>query len=179
MKKCGVTASLPDRLLGNTGHHPGLSPGEVNFDDYIASVARDVEQLLNCRNALKRIDPAGLEDDSDEGLDDDEAPVPLSRVDRSILLYGLPDTSALSLAHGRHRQALVDIVRTAIETFEPRLHDVRVHLAEQRASSTSLQFSIRAKLASDDIAAPVGFEAWYEATSLRFAIDPPRGRTHG
>jgi type VI secretion system protein ImpF len=179
MKKHGVTASLLDRLLGNTGGSPGLMPGQVSLDDYIASVARDVEQLLNDRNALKRIDPARLDNDTDEGVDDEEEPVPPSLVDQSVLMYGLPDTSALSLANSRHRQALVAIVRTAIETFEPRLHDVRVQLADQRRSTTALEFTIRATLRVEDAAATVGFEAWYESTSLHFAVSLPRGRAHG
>jgi predicted component of type VI protein secretion system len=71
---------------------------------------------------------------------------------------------------------LVDAVHNAIETFEPRLGNVRVHLSDDRRANASLQFSIHADLELANSASPVGFDAWFESMSLQFAVSPSRGR---
>jgi type VI secretion system protein ImpF len=161
-----VTASLLDRLLLDEDFDSSVPPGQTSETKYIASVARDIEQLLNTRNVRKKI------------ILDVEPKVTASPtlVDSSVAMLGLPDFSALSLSNGRHRQALVDAVRTTIVTFDKRLKDVQVMLPEDAKASALLQFSIRARLELVGLAKDVGFEAWFQSTTLQFAISPSNGR---
>jgi type VI secretion system protein ImpF len=70
------------------------------------SVARELSRLLNARSSLTM-----------------EA---FAKSDGTVLDYGLPDFSDLSLRSQRDRDAIVAAVRQAIALFEPRLADVKV-----------------------------------------------------
>ncbi|HVI55653.1 MAG TPA: type VI secretion system baseplate subunit TssE [Luteibacter sp.] len=157
-----VTASLLDRLLDDEDFDPSIPPGQTSEAKYIASVARDIEQLLNTRNVRRKIISDG----------EPKLVAPVSLVDSSVAMLGLPDFSALSLSNGKHRQALVDSVKTTIETFDRRLKDVQVVLPEDARASALLQFSIRARLELVGLAKDVGFEAWFQSTTLQFAVNP-------
>lgn len=71
-------------------------------------------------------------------------------IKRSILTYGLPDLTALSLADQRNR--LGKFIRNAIETFEPRLKLIRVEQMEDNASGSreAVQFRIEALLVVEE-----------------------------
>jgi type VI secretion system protein ImpF len=73
--------------------------------DLKASIARDLERLLNTRNGLTIDEAHGIE--------------------ASVLTYGIPDILALGVQPDGG-QALADLVRRAITSFEPRLCDVSV-----------------------------------------------------
>ncbi|KAA0998900.1 type VI secretion system baseplate subunit TssE [Paraburkholderia panacisoli] len=70
------------------------------------SVARELSRLLNARSSLS--------------MD------AFARSDGTVLDYGLPDFSDLSLRSAPDREAIVAAVRRAIALFEPRLTDVKV-----------------------------------------------------
>ncbi len=74
--------------------------------DLKASLARDLERLLNTRNGLTADEAIGC-----------EAPV---------LRYGIPDLLGMDLQPGGGLQLLADLVQRAIAAFEPRLRDVSV-----------------------------------------------------
>jgi type VI secretion system protein ImpF len=161
-----VTASLLDRLLDDEDFDRPMPPGQASESKYIASVARDIEQLLNARNVRKQIISNG----------EPNAAAPVTLVDSSVVMLGLPDFSALSLSNGNHRRALVDSVRTTIETFDKRLKGVQVVLPDDARASALRQFSIRARLELVGLAKDVGFEAWFQSTTLQFAVSPSKRR---
>ncbi|MFM0223687.1 type VI secretion system baseplate subunit TssE [Paraburkholderia dipogonis] len=70
------------------------------------SVARELSRLLNARSSLTM--------------------ETFAKSDGTVLDYGLPDFSDLSLRSQRDRDAIVAAVRQAIALFEPRLADVEV-----------------------------------------------------
>lgn len=70
------------------------------------SVARELSRLLNARSNLTMDAFAACEG--------------------SVLAYGLPDFSDLSLRSAPDRRSIVAAVARAIELFEPRLQDVKV-----------------------------------------------------
>jgi type VI secretion system protein ImpF len=166
MKARTVTASLLDRLLDDEDVDPSMPPGQTSESKYIASVARDIEHLLNTRNVRKRITVDG----------EPRVPSPVTLVDSSVVMLGLPDFSALSLSNGKHREALVHAVKMTIETFDKRLKDVHVMLTDDAKARALLQFSIRARLELVGLAKDVGFEAWFQSTTLQFAVSPSDGR---
>lgn len=156
-------------------------PGQTSPAAFIASVARDIEALLNCRNVRKSVviirESGGKTNTGGQNVNDakkDKAsPLP---IDQSVLMLGLPDFSALSLANGMNRTSLVSAVGDAIRTFEPRLSQVEVHLSGDARACASLQFSITANLNVPDIASEVTFEAWFQSMNLQFAINAAKPR---
>lgn len=88
----------------------------------------DLTALLNTRIQAKQL-PEGTE-----------------QIKRSILTYGLPDLTALSVVDQRER--LEKVIWDAIETFEPRLKLIRVERLEdsESGSAEAVQFRIEAML---------------------------------
>jgi type VI secretion system protein ImpF len=70
------------------------------------SVARELSRLLNARSSLTM--------------------ETFAKSDGTVLDYGLPDFSDLSLRSSRDRDAIIAAVRQAIALFEPRLAEVKV-----------------------------------------------------
>jgi type VI secretion system protein ImpF len=104
--------SLLDRLVD---HEPDVStePAWRNVQrlrDYELSVLRDVEALLNTRQATT------------------ELPEGLPNLRTSVLTYGLPDFSAAGIGSPDEQEVLRRSVQDALERFEPRLQEVRVVL---------------------------------------------------
>lgn len=88
----------------------------------------DLTALLNTRIQAKQL-PKGIE-----------------QIKQSILTYGLPDLTALSVVDQRER--LEKVIWDAIETFEPRLKLIRVERLEdnESGSAEAVQFRIEAML---------------------------------
>lgn len=102
------------------------------------SVRRELEQLLNTR-----------------------CPFPAHRLpirERTVIDYGVPDFSVFSPRSFDDRARLADLLRRAIEAFEPRLIDVHVSLEPQPGNDLSLLGLIEARLLTDLVPEPVSFE---------------------
>lgn len=102
------------------------------------SVRRELEQLFNTR-----------------------CPFPAHRLpirERSVIDYGIPDFSVFSPRSYDDRVRLAELLRRAIEAFEPRLIDVQVSLELSPGNDLSLLGVIEAKLLTDLVAEPVSFE---------------------
>ena len=101
------------------------------------SVRRELEQLFNTR-----------------------CPVPAHRLrlrERSVIDYGIPDFSTFSARRFEDRARLADVLRRAIEAFEPRLASVRVHV-DASEDDMSLTAVIEADLIVENVTEPVSFE---------------------
>lgn len=177
-----VPSSFLDCLIGDADEDVTRMPGRTSPADFIASVARDIEALLNCRNVRKSV-VMFREDERTTRMggknvhDAKQDKRPVRPIDHSVFMLGLPDFSALSLANGGNRMSLVSAVGDAIRTFEPRLSHVEVHLSGDARACASLQFSITANLNVPDVASEVTFEAWFQSMNLQFAINAAKPRS--
>lgn len=101
------------------------------------SVRRELEQLFNTRCSI----PAHR----------------LSGHSWTVVDYGIPDFSGFSAHSAEDRARVAEILRRAIELFEPRLTGVRVHLEAIPEDGFALAGRIEAVLAADPIPEPVSF----------------------
>jgi type VI secretion system protein ImpF len=148
-----ATPSVFDRLLDDDP----AAEGQI-FDRFQSlrqlrkSVGRDVEALLNTRQEALEPLPPGLE------------------VSRSLLSYGLPDFTSLSLLNPYDRNRIRRAIEQAIINFEPRLKRVRVTLEPPREHDRSLRFRIDALLQVNPIREPVTFDAVLQLDTYHYHV---------
>ena len=153
--KVDIVPSVLDRLLDD---EPNVSkePLTSRVQDLRAlerAVARDVEALLNSRQ---------------ETLE--ELPAEFVEVNRSLVIYGLPDLTSLSLLSKDDRSRIRRAVEQAIILFEPRLLRVRVALEAPRDHDRGLRFRIDALLRVDPAPEPVTFDAVLQLNTQQYVI---------
>lgn len=90
------------------------------------SVFENLRWLLNARRSLLEF-PAGR-----------------SLLDRSVLAYGLPDFSHMTIETADQREELREAIESAIRRFEPRLTRVRVRPPEEDQGNRDLRFQVDA-----------------------------------
>jgi type VI secretion system protein ImpF len=152
-----VVASILDRLLD---HDPDPASREPipdrlqNIQELKASVARDLEALLNTRQECLDVIPP----------DFPEAGV-------SLLTYGLPDCSSYNLHSQRDRQKVHRAIESAITKFEPRLADVRVSLEPMKEYDPSLRFRVGALLKMDPAPTPVTFDTVLRLNTQQYVVE--------
>jgi type VI secretion system lysozyme-like protein len=101
------------------------------------SVRRELEQLFNTR-----------------------CPIPVHRLTSrplTVIDYGIPDFSTFTARNHNDRLRLAAILRRAIETYEPRLTNVRVEIDPDVGSDFHLNGVIYADLVLDGVPEPVLF----------------------
>ena len=101
------------------------------------SVRRELEQLFNTR-----------------------CPVPAHRLEiraRSVIDYGIPDFSTFSARSYDDRLRLAEVLRRAVEAYEPRLAQVRVEVEPSPGDEFALLAHIDAVLLVDGVPEPVSF----------------------
>jgi type VI secretion system protein ImpF len=150
-----IVPSVLDRLLDD---EPNVSsePLTSRVQDLRAmerAVARDVEALLNSRQ---------------EALE--ELPAEFVEVNRSLVTYGLPDLTSLSLLNKDDRNRIRRAVEQAIIQFEPRLLRVRVALEAPREHDRGLRFRIDALLRVDPAPEPVTFDAVLQLNTQQYVV---------
>jgi type VI secretion system protein ImpF len=128
-------------------------------DELKDSVARDLEALLNSRNAL---DAAAV--DSYE----------LARA--SLVSYGMCDFVGRSLANPADRSFICRTLEQTIGAHEPRLRDVAVSLIVDERAVNVLHFSISAVMVVHPAQEPVSFDALLQPTTQRYSV--AHGRPH-
>ena len=143
--------SLLDRLLDDK---PGV-PFEVALPllgaTPKAALARDVEALLNTRVG----DLAGID------------AFPLAT--QSMLAFGIPDFSGLSLLSPDDCETLRERVRRTICSHEPRLTQVCVTLAALPGAERKLRFRVDAVLRKP-YEAPIRFDALLDLASSAYRV---------
>jgi type VI secretion system protein ImpF len=115
------------------------------------SVRRELEQLLNTR-----------------------CPVPahhLAGRPRTVIDYGIPDFSTFSARSFADRQRLADILRQAVETYEPRLGRVRVTIEPVEGDDLVLAGRIDAVLLIENAPEPVSFVTVLQPRDGRVIVD--------
>ncbi|TDR70272.1 type VI secretion system baseplate subunit TssE [Paludibacterium purpuratum] len=150
-----VQPSIIDRLLDDAPDNPQLdSTQHFDLPRLKAALARDLEALLNTR----------IVDLTDQLSDFPEA-------DRSMLQFGIPDLSGLSLLNPDHREMLRERLRKAIEQHEPRLGGVRVSLDAPRELERHLRFRVDAILTVHPHRPPVMFDATLQLSSNVYQVN--------
>lgn len=142
-----ITLSVLDRLID---HEPDTRienpPSRAQSLRLLkAAVLRDLEWLLNTRRIV---------DAPDESM---------KEVNKSTYVYGLPDVSMLTMETIVDRNRLVRQIMTAINTFEPRLTNVRLSFANTAdAAKQDVRIRIEAMLRMDPAPEPISFDTLIE-----------------
>jgi type VI secretion system protein ImpF len=150
-----LVASVLDRLVDD---QPGVGrePATDRFQDLAGlkrAVARDLEALLNTRQEIL-----------------EELPPEFAEVNRSILTYGLPDFTSMSLRSDRDRNHMRRAVEQEITLFEPRLTRVRVTVEPPRKHDQALRFRIEALLRVEPAPEPVTFDARLQIDTQAYVV---------
>ena len=152
--------SVIDRLVGEELLADELAvPGGARSDPtllYRAGVRRNLEWLLNTRRVIE------------------PAPDAFPEVQRSIYHFGLPDVTSLGSDSEANRRELSQMVAEAIETFEPRLSNVRVSIPPAAAGERGVRFVIEATLRVDLDEERIELDTLLETSSGRFSITGAR-----
>jgi type VI secretion system protein ImpF len=128
-----------------------------NVEELKASVARDLEAMLNSR--------AGRTAEHVQSF---------PNVAHSLVTFGMCDFVGRSLANPVDRSYICRTIETAINTHEPRLQGVRVSLMADTISVGRLHFSISAMLVVRPAQEPVSFDALLQPTTQQYSIAPAR-----
>lgn len=144
-----VTQSLLDRL---EGVDDGPTTRSNSLRQYRDSIKRDLEWLLNTR----------------------QPPVPgidrFARARKSVIHYGLIDTSSISLASSIDQQRLQHAVAACIEQFEPRLFDVRIVIGSDGQERRQMRFHVEAQMLLDPTPEPIAFDTMLDLTSGEYTV---------
>lgn len=122
----GARAPLFDRLAGREPVPYGDPPRPLRILDRAAlaeSLQRELQRLLNTRRP--EFKPGAL---AGAGL--------------TVIEYGLPDYSAMYTQNPEDQKKLSILIRSTIESFEPRLRDVRVEVKVLGNSEKALQVKV-------------------------------------
>ncbi len=128
-------------------------PSSTNLRELKKSISRDIEALLNTRRELL------------EG-----APAEYDEVNRSLLMFGLPDFTSYSLLNPEHRKIMRRSVEEALAKFEPRLKSVRVTLEAPNKFDVALHFRIEALLRLAPTPEPVSFDAALQLGTSSYSV---------
>ena len=117
-----------------------------------ASLRRDLEWLLNSRRP--------------------PIPVPetFTECQKSLVVYGLPDLSSLTVQSANDQARLIRGMEEALSHFEPRLSGVKVSLTPIVAGSRILRFVIEAMLNIDPAPEHITFDTMLELSSGEYAV---------
>jgi type VI secretion system protein ImpF len=146
-----VTLPVLDRLFDNNPDEkadPPITRSE-SLRRMKTALRRDMEWLLNTRRCPIM-----------ETFDD--APGELKR---SLLNFGLPDISSMSVQSGKDHNRILRQMEEAVQYFEPRLRNVHVSLQPVNRSSRMLRFTIDALLMIDPAPEQIRFDTVVELSS--------------
>jgi type VI secretion system protein ImpF len=151
-----IVPSILDRLLDN---EPEVSrePLSNRFQDLRAlkkAVTRDLEALLNTRQEVL-----------------EELPAEFTELSRSLITYGLPDFSSLSLLSPHDRSRIRRALEQAIAAFEPRLERVRVTPESPREHDYTLRFRVEGWLRLEPAPEPVTFDTILRLNTHEYVIE--------
>jgi type VI secretion system protein ImpF len=150
--------SVLDRLLDDAPDEPQRDVA-LFFDlpEFKAALARDLEALLNTR-VMEMGELAGQ----------------YPEAAKSVIRYGIPDLSSLSLLSPYDRERLRSEVQQAIERFESRLSNVNVTLNTPENPKTHLDrmlhFRVDATLIIHPHHPPVAFDATLQLSSFAYQV---------
>jgi len=155
-----VTLSVLDRLIDLDPRSQTEAPltRAESLRRMRAAVRRDLEWLLNSRRIAS------------------PPPPELAELNRSLYVFGLPDISSVHLANPNEQQRLLQNIERLIDTFEPRLRQVRVSRIDQDGlhNFQRMNFRIEGLLQMDPAPEPVSFDTILDGVSQQYSIKPDR-----
>jgi type VI secretion system protein ImpF len=143
--------SLLDRLIDDSPEL--LGNGLEDLRGAERTVVRDLENLLNTRREALR-DP----------------PQEFTELNKSLLVYGLPDVTAYNLLDPNDRNRLRRTLEAAISIFEPRLQRVRVSMTPPGQNDGALHFRIEALLRVEPAPEPVAFDTVLQLDTQKYSV---------
>ena len=150
-----IVASMLDRLLDDDPQKSVETPrnNAQALREIKAAVRRDLENLLNTRARCLSWPPT------------------LEELPASLVNYGLPDFTNTYARAIEDPDMFVNVVKFAIEQFEPRLRDVRVELVQSNvATDRALRFKIDATLYVEPVEDKVFYNSSLEPVSGNFEV---------
>lgn len=145
--------SLVERLSAERDDDPRNAAGYASASDLRAAVSADLEQMLNTRSEGARVIPAVFEE-----------------CRNSLLTFGIPDYSSLSLLSPHDRDGIRRSLERAIALHEKRLSRVRVALEPQRPYERALRFRVDALLNLGPEHEKVHFDAVLQLATQVYAV---------
>ena len=148
-----VSRSVLDRLIDE---EPGESRESrrshtTSIKELKRSVLRDIEWLLNTRHGYK-------------------VPDDLEETKRSVICYGLPDFTALSIANSNELSRLADDVKDTITFFEPRFLDLSIIFEPISNTDRQIRFRIEAHLDTEPSPEPILFDTVLNSGTGGFSV---------
>ncbi len=116
------------------------------------SLLREIGSLLNTKRAAV------------------EVPDEYRYASKSILMYGIPDCTGLSLRDPHARTLLASEIESALRRFEPRISSVRVSAESPSDSGLSLKFVIEAVAGMYPRTEPIEFETLVKIDHSEFVV---------
>lgn len=144
-----VQQSILDRLVDESRNTPADAP--VSRAESVRrlknSLRRDIEWLLNTRRPLVEI------------------PGSFPETNASVLAFGVPDVTSMSVDTPQDEKRLLSALESAISTFEPRLVDVRVRSLERPGGRVhTLHFQIEGMLLIEPAPEHISFDTFLEVS---------------
>jgi len=151
----GFVSSILDRLVDENPTASRDLPGNrlQSMRDLERAVARDLEAMLNTRR---------------ETLED--LPPEYHELNQSLLVYGLPDFTIMTMLEQQDRNRIRRAVEQTIATFEPRLERVRVSLEFAGEQERGVRFRIDALLKVEPASEPVTFDAVLQLNTQEYQV---------
>ncbi len=144
-----VTQSVLDRLMA-VEEWPSTRSQSVRF--FREALKRDVEWLLNTRQPpLEEL-----------------AEYPAAK--DTVINFGLPDISSLSLSSAADQYALRMAIAGCLRLYEPRLTDVHVTLEGSDLMDRRLRFHIEGNLRLDPAPEEISFDTVLELSSGEYKV---------
>lgn len=149
-----ITLSVLDRLLDFEPETTKEAPKSrsKSLRELKQSVRRDIEWLLNTRHYSGEVDDR------------------LKEVQKSVVFYGLPDFTAVSVKNEAEQKRLTKSLETAIKNFEPRFIDLKVTLEPIKDTDKLLRFRIEANLDIDPAPEPITFDTVLQFGGSGFTV---------
>ena len=137
-----VVPSLLDRLLDEDPENSrdAMPTRAETVRAYRRAVQRDLEELMNARNPFADLAPEFVE------------------VRRSVLAFGLPDFSTSNVNSPSDQERLRQVIKNAVEFFEPRLTGIVAELVPAAQSERGLRLRVEARLVMDPAPERISFD---------------------
>jgi type VI secretion system protein ImpF len=148
-----MQGTILDRLIERDPNAAGsVQYRQPSFNQAKAAVARDLENLLNCKNFFTPF------------------PEAFKELNRSVMAYGLPDFTAMNPRGLSEKSELLHAVERAIQFFEPRLKNVMVSLDDSDNDARRILFKISALLVMEPFVESVHFDTYFEVNRCKYSI---------
>jgi type VI secretion system protein ImpF len=148
-----VTPSVLDRLIDyepRESREPAKSHS-LSIKELKQSVLRDLEWLLNTRHGF-------------------EVPESLEEATRSVVAYGLPDFTGISVQSQSELNRVARDIENAIRFFEPRFLELHIIFEPFSPLDRRIRFRIDARLDVEPTPEPITFDTVLSSGSGKFTV---------